>query len=192
MRVASALRGAGFPCAFRQKRVDFLLNRTEVPGMLITNQKVVTIDYTLTDPKGEVLDSSQGQEPLIYIQGAGSIIPGLEAALEGKAAGDALKVTVAPAQAYGERDEELVREVPRDRFPTGGEITVGMRFHAQGAGGSHVVTVVSIDDKNITVDANHPLAGVTLSFDVKVVDVRDATAEELAHGHVHGKGGHHH
>jgi FKBP-type peptidyl-prolyl cis-trans isomerase SlyD len=160
--------------------------------MHISNQKVVTIDYTLTDEQGDVLDTSQGNEPLSYIQGTGSIIPGLESALEGKSAGDALKVTIAPDQGYGERDEELVQAVPRERFPAGGEITVGMRFHAQGADGSHVVTVVGVDDKSVTVDANHPLAGVTLAFDVKVVEVREATADELKHGHVHGPGGHHH
>jgi FKBP-type peptidyl-prolyl cis-trans isomerase SlyD len=160
--------------------------------MQIGNQTVVTIDYTLTDEQGEVLDTSQGQEPLVYIQGSGSIIPGLEAALEGKAAGDALKVSIAPSQGYGERDDQLVQEVPRERFPTDGELTVGMRFHAQGTGGSHVVTVVAADDEKVTVDANHPLAGVTLSFDVKVLEVREATADELKHGHVHGKGGHDH
>jgi FKBP-type peptidyl-prolyl cis-trans isomerase SlyD len=160
--------------------------------MQIGNEKVVTIDYTLTDDRGEVLDTSEGQEPLVYIQGAGSIIPGLETALEGKAAGDALKVTIAPADGYGDRDEELVQSVPRERFPVGGEITVGMRFHAQGANGTHLVQVVKVDDKSVTVDANHPLAGVTLSFDVKIIEVREATADELQHGHVHGKGGHHH
>src|SRR5947209_38430 len=100
--------------------------------MLIANRKVVTIDYTLTDDHGAVIDSSSGQEPLSYIQGAGNIVPGLETALEGKSAGDALKVTVPPAEAYGERDEELVQAVPRDRFPSG-DISVGMRFHAQGS-----------------------------------------------------------
>jgi FKBP-type peptidyl-prolyl cis-trans isomerase SlyD len=160
--------------------------------MQISNQKVVTIDYTLTDEQGEVLDTSQGQEPLVYIQGTGSIVPGLETALEGKSVGDALRVTITPEHGYGQRDEELVQAIPRDRFPTGDEIVVGMRFHAQGGGGSHVVTVVSVDDKQVTVDANHPLAGVTLAFDVKIVEVRDATADELAHGHVHGKDGHDH
>jgi FKBP-type peptidyl-prolyl cis-trans isomerase SlyD len=159
--------------------------------MLIADQKVVTIDYTLTDDQGEVLDTSRGQEPLTYIQGAGTIIPGLETALVGKAVGDDVKVTIAPANAYGERDEELVQAVPRNRFPSG-DITVGMRFHAQGEAGSQVVTVVSVDADNVTVDANHPLAGMTLAFDVKVVEVRDATADELAHGHVHGEGGHVH
>lgn len=159
--------------------------------MQIGKEKVVTIDYTLTDDKGEVLDSSQGQEPLTYIHGSGTIIPGLESALEGKTAGDNLKIKVVPEQGYGERDEDLVQAVPRGRFP-GGDVTVGMRFHAQGSGGSQVVTVVAVDDANVTVDANHPLAGVTLSFDVDVREVREATADELSHGHVHGEGGHQH
>jgi FKBP-type peptidyl-prolyl cis-trans isomerase SlyD len=159
--------------------------------MQIGKEKVVTIDYTLTDDQGEILDTSQGQEPLTYMHGAGSIIPGLEAALEGKVAGDKLQVKVAPADGYGERDEELVQAIPRNRFP-GGDINVGMRFHAQGSAGSQAVTVVAVDDRNVTVDANHPLAGVTLSFDVQVREVRQATEDELKHGHVHGKGGHHH
>jgi FKBP-type peptidyl-prolyl cis-trans isomerase SlyD len=159
--------------------------------MQIANQKVVTIDYTLRDDQGDVLDSSQGQEPLTYIHGAGNIIPGLENALAGKGPGESLKVTIPPAEGYGDRDEELVQKVPRDRFP-GGSVEVGMRFHAQGSAGSQVVTVVAVDEGNVTVDANHPLAGMTLAFDVKVLEVRDATADELQHGHVHGKGGHHH
>jgi FKBP-type peptidyl-prolyl cis-trans isomerase SlyD len=159
--------------------------------MQIADQTVVTIDYTLTDDKGEVLDSSKGEEPLVYIHGAGSIIPGLENALAGKSVGDALQVTIAPVDGYGERDEELVQAVPRSRFP-GASVEVGMRFHAQGSDGSQVVTVVAVDDSNVTVDANHPLAGMTLAFDVKVLEVRGATADELQHGHVHGKGGHEH
>jgi FKBP-type peptidyl-prolyl cis-trans isomerase SlyD len=159
--------------------------------MQIANQRVVTIDYTLTDERGEVLDTSKGQEPLTYIHGSGNIIPGLETALLGKAAGDSLKVTVPAADGYGERDEELVQDVPRDRFP-GSDIEVGMRFHAQGSDGSQVVTVVAVDDRKVTVDGNHPLAGMNLAFDVKVLEVRDATAEELAHGHIHGEGDEHH
>jgi FKBP-type peptidyl-prolyl cis-trans isomerase SlyD len=159
--------------------------------MQIANQRVVTIDYTLTDEKGEVLDSSKGQEPLTYLHGGGNIIPGLESALEGKAAGDALKVTVPAAEGYGERDEELVQDVPREQFP-GEQIEVGMRFHAQSSDGSQVVTVVAVDDRKVTVDGNHPLAGMNLAFDVKVLEVRDATADEIAHGHIHGEDGEHH
>jgi FKBP-type peptidyl-prolyl cis-trans isomerase SlyD len=159
--------------------------------MQIANQAVVTIDYTLTDDQGAVLDSSNGEEPLTYIQGAGNIIPGLENALLGKSSGDALKVTVAPGDGYGERDEDLVQAVPRSQFPEV-SIEVGMRFQAQGSDGSSVVTVVAIDESSVTVDANHPLAGMTLAFDVKVLEVRSATADELEHGHVHGEGGHEH
>jgi FKBP-type peptidyl-prolyl cis-trans isomerase SlyD len=159
--------------------------------MQIVKQSVVTIDYTLTDPHGEVLDSSTPDEPLTYIHGSGSIIPGLENALAGKSAGDAIQVTIPPADGYGDRDEDLVQAVPRERFPDG-SIEVGMRFHAEGEDGTRVVTVVAVDAQKVTVDANHPLAGMTLAFDVKILEVRDATADELEHGHVHGKGGHHH
>jgi FKBP-type peptidyl-prolyl cis-trans isomerase SlyD len=159
--------------------------------MQIANRKVVTLDYTLTDEAGEVLDSSKGQEPLVYLHGAGNIIPGLEAALEGKEEGAALQVKIAPDDGYGERDEELVKEIPRDRFPPG-EVEVGMTFHAEGPQGSRIVTVVEVSPESVTVDANHPLAGVTLAFDVKVLAVRDATLEELKHGHVHGADGHDH
>jgi FKBP-type peptidyl-prolyl cis-trans isomerase SlyD len=159
--------------------------------MEIADQKVVSIDYTLTDSSGKVIDSSNGREPLAYLHGAGNIIPGLEKALTGKSTGDAVTANIPPGEAYGEKDPQLVQAVPRDRFPAQ-NITVGMQFQAQGGGQSRVVTVVNLDPENVTIDANHPLAGETLNFDVKVVDVRDATAEELSHGHVHGAGGHQH
>ncbi len=159
--------------------------------MQIAAQKVVTIEYTLTDGQGEVLDSSRGGEPLSYIHGTGSIIPGLESALLGKSAGDELQVQVPAADAYGQRDDALIQAVPRRMFPAG-QVEVGMQFQAQGPGGARVVTVVAVDEAHVTIDANHPLAGVDLSFDVKVVGVRDATNDELSHGHVHGPGGHHH
>ena len=160
--------------------------------MNVAKDKVVSIDYTLTGPNGEVLDSSRGREPLPYLHGAGNIIPGLESALEGKAAGDQLVVDVPAEQAYGARDEKLVQPVPRDRFQGVADIKPGMQFQAQTPQGPRVVTVVGVDDTNVHIDANHPLAGVPLKFDVKVVGVRDASAEELTHGHVHGPGGHHH
>jgi FKBP-type peptidyl-prolyl cis-trans isomerase SlyD len=159
--------------------------------MQIASQKVITIDYTLRDEAGELLDSSVDDGPLSYLHGSGNIIPGLESALEGKSEGDSLKVVVAPENAYGERDESLVQTVPRDRFPDG-DIEVGMRFRAQANGGPRVLTVVAVNDSDVTIDANHPLAGRTLSFDVTVRNVRDASAEELAHGHVHGDDDHHH
>ena len=153
--------------------------------MQVANEKVVSIDYTLTDEQGNVLDSSRGRGPLSYLHGSGHIIPGLESALEGKAAGEALKVTVAPADAYGEHDPEMVQPVPRDRFPQGAELEVGTQFQAQTPAGPRVVTVVEVQDDAVTVDANHPLAGKTLNFDVQVVSVREASEEELQHGHAH-------
>ena len=159
--------------------------------MQIASQKVITIDYTLKDESGELLDSSEHDGPLNYLHGFGNIVPGLEQALEGKAVGDALKVTVAPENAYGERDEELVQSVPRDQFPEG-DIELGMRFRADSPGGSKVLTVIALDDEEVTIDANHPLAGRTLSFDVTVRSIRDATEEELEHGHVHDGDDHHH
>ncbi len=160
--------------------------------MIATANTVVSIDYTLTDEEGEVLDTSEGGQPLTYLHGTGQIIPGLEAALEGQSKGAALKVSVAPEDGYGEYDDSLVAEVELDRFPNAAEIEVGDQFQANTPEGPRVVTVIEIGDDAITIDANHALAGVTLTFDVKIVDVRAATAEEIAHGHVHGPGGHHH
>lgn len=161
--------------------------------MQVDKHKVVTIDYTVKDEEGTVIDSSSGGEPLAYIHGTGNLIPGLESALEGKTKGEEVNAAVPPEQAYGERDDALLQAIPRDRFETGEqELHPGMRFQAQSEQGAQVVTVVDVSDEEVTVDANHPLAGATLNFEVKVVDVRDATAEELEHGHVHGPGGHHH
>lgn len=160
--------------------------------MKISQNKVASIEYTLTDDSGDVLDTSVGGEPLAYIHGMGNIIPGLEAALEGKEVGDSLKVTVAPEDGYGEQNDALVQQVPREMFQGVDEIEIGMQFHAQTAQGLTVITVTEVVEDLITVDGNHPLAGKTLNFDVKVVDVRDATEEELEHGHAHGAGGHHH
>jgi len=160
--------------------------------MQITKDRIVSIDYTLTAPNGQVLDTSDGKGPLSYLHGKGNIIPGLEQALEGKASNDHINVTVQPEQAYGKRDEALVQPVPRDRFPGAQDIKPGMQFQAQSPQGMRVVTVVGVDDKNVTVDANHPLAGIPLTFDVTVREVRDATPEELSHGHSHAAGGHEH
>jgi FKBP-type peptidyl-prolyl cis-trans isomerase SlyD len=166
--------------------------------MQIAEQTVVTIHYTLTDTKGEVLDSSEGPdggEPLSYVHGSGMIVPGLEQALVGKAAGDHVQVTVAPEDGYGPRRESLVQKVPRSEFPDG-DIEVGMRFRAGGPGGGRVLTVAALDPDTVTLDGNHPLAGATLSFDVKVVAVRAVTPDDLrGHGDhectgCHGCGGH--
>lgn len=160
--------------------------------MQVAKHKVVVIDYTLTDDQGAVIDSSKDGEPMAYIQGMNNIIPGLENALDGKQAGDSLKVTVQPGEGYGERDDAMRQEVPREMFDTEESIQVGMQFHASDGDRVHVVTVVDATDTHVTVDGNHPLAGQTLNFDVTVVEVRNPTAEEMEHGHVHGPGGHNH
>lgn len=160
--------------------------------MKVADNKVVVIDYTLTDNSGTVIDSSEGAGPLAYLHGADNIIPGLEAALLGKEAGDKVKASIEPANAYGERHEELKQEVPAELFSGVDNVEVGMQFQSETDEGPVLVTVVAVNDKTITVDGNHPLAGVHLNFDVEVREVRDASAEELEHGHVHGEGGHHH
>lgn len=161
--------------------------------MQITQNSVVSIHYTLTNDNGDVIDSSAGSEPLVYLHGAGNIIPGLENPLVGKKAGDVLQVRVAPADGYGEVVIELVQQVPMEMFQGSDTIEPGMTFQAQDQSGYlQRVTVTAVNDNSVTIDANHPLAGQHLNFDVTVVDVRAASQEELDHGHVHGAGGHHH
>jgi FKBP-type peptidyl-prolyl cis-trans isomerase SlyD len=160
--------------------------------MQIAKHKVVSIDYTLTDNQGTELDSSRGKGPFAYIHGIGNIIPGLESALEGKRAGDQVNTVIPPDKGYGTRDEGLVQQLPRTQFDTEDKIEVGMQFHAMSEAGPRVVTVVGVEDDKVTIDGNHPLAGVTLHFDVTVKNVRDASSEELSHGHVHGPDDHHH
>lgn len=151
--------------------------------MTIDPECVVSIHYTLTDGAGEVLDSSEGGEPLSYVHGSGALIPGLLTALTGKATGDSLKVKVDPAEGYGERREELVQEVPRTAFQSDQKVEPGMQFVAQSPEGQqHTITVREVGDEQVTVDGNHPLAGVELHFDVKIVDVRRATPEEVQAG----------
>lgn len=160
--------------------------------MQVAPQTVVTIAYTVTDEDGEVLDSAGADDPLAYLHGTGSIVPGLEAALDGRSAGDAIHVTLEPDDAYGLHDPELVAVASRAQFDEPDALEVGMQFEAEGDDGPEVVTVVSIEGDDVTLDANHPLAGFTLTFDVQVLGVRAATAEELEHGHPHGEGGHEH
>lgn len=150
--------------------------------MTISKDSVVSIDYTLTDNENEVLDSSEGSGPLEYLHGHDNLIPGLERELEGKKAGDTFKAVIKPEDAYGEYQENLIVEVDRSQFPEDVEIEEGMQFEAGGPDGSRVVTVTKIDGGKVTVDANHPLAGETLNFDVKVVSVREATDEEKESG----------
>ena len=161
--------------------------------MQVSAQKVVSIHYTLKNDNGEVIDSSEGQEPLSYIQGLGNIIPGLENALFGKRIGDRLNVTIPPEEGYGVRDEDLIHSVPKEAFHGVDEIIPGMQFAADTPdGGVQLVTVVQVDEDSVTLDGNHPMSGQTLNFHVEVTEIRDATEEELEHGHVHGPEGHHH
>lgn len=161
--------------------------------MQIRKDKVVSIDYTLTDDAGKQLDSSKGHGPLAYLHGHQQIIAGLERALEGKSPNDHLTATISPTDAYGAHNPEFVQAVPRKMFPANQTIMLGQQFQSQTKdGGVHVVRVVKIEDENITIDGNHPLAGQTLHFDVTVQNVRDATPEELEHGHAHEPDGHHH
>ena len=159
--------------------------------MVIEKNRVVSIDYKLVDDDGDLIDSSDEGEPLVYLHGNGNIIPGLEKQLEGKKQGDAVACVLNPVDGYGERDESLVFTVGKDEFE-GSEVDVGMQFEAHGENGAQIVTVVSVEGDEVKDDANHPLAGEKLHFDVKIVDVREASAEELEHGHVHGAHGHHH
>jgi FKBP-type peptidyl-prolyl cis-trans isomerase SlyD len=156
--------------------------------MQITKHSVAAIHYTLTDNEGNVLDSSAGRDPLHYIHGVGNLIPGMEEGLEGKSKGDKFTIKVSPEKGYGVKDENLTQQVPRSAFGDQ-KVEVGMQFQTNQG---QVVTVTKVGLENITVDANHPLAGVELNFAVEVMEIRTATEEELAHGHVHGPGGHHH
>jgi FKBP-type peptidyl-prolyl cis-trans isomerase SlyD len=158
----------------------------------ISADRVVSIHYTLKDDRGAVLDSSAGGEPLAYIQGHGNLVVGLEKALEGKQTGDSLAVIVAPAEGYGIRDESLIQRVPKRSLQGGGAIKKGMQFQARTDDGMRLFTVTAVIGDMVALDGNHPLADQNLHFDVQIVDVREATAEELEHGHVHGAGGHHH
>ncbi len=159
--------------------------------MQITKEKVVAIHYTLRDKEGKTLDTSSGKDPLHYIQGIGNLIPGMEESLEGKSKGEKLNVVINPEKGYGVRNEDHVQEVPMEAF--GGQTPeVGMQFQAGNDDQRYIVTVTAVTENMVTVDANHPLAGVELHFDVEVIDVREATNDELSHGHVHGPGGHHH
>lgn len=160
--------------------------------MQVAKDAVVSIDYTLTDDAGTVIDSSSGRAPLAYVHGRGQLVPGLEAALAGRAAGDRVTVTVPPAEGYGERDPSLLVAATRAQFTGVDRLEVGMQFQANDAGGPKLLTIVAIDGDTVRLDANHPLAGMALTFDVRIVAVRPATPEELAHGHVHDGDDHHH
>ena len=160
--------------------------------MSISQDQVVSIHYTLRDDTGEIIDRSAEGEPLSYLHGHGNLIPGLERELTGRKPGDRLQVKIAPSDGYGEYDQGLLQRVPRRALKGIGDVRVGMRLQTQSAQGPRAVTVTQISGDLVTLDANHPLAGKNLNFEVEVAAVRPATEEELAHGHVHGAGGHHH
>lgn len=157
----------------------------------VSSGKVVSLRYTLTDTEGTVLDQS-GDEPMDYLHGEGNIVPGLERELEGRAVGDKFRAVVSPEDGYGERDGES-QQIPRSAFPDGAELEVGMQVVAETPeGDAFPLWVVGTSATHVELDPNHPLAGETLTFDVEVLGVRQATEEEMEHGHVHGPGGHHH
>ncbi len=154
--------------------------------MQVSDQKVVTLNYVLKDDDGNTMDASQ-DGTFSYLHGAQNIIPGLENALTGREPGETLSVAIPAAEAYGERDPSRIQPVPREMFPADVDIQPGMQFQAQGPDGqTMLVTVAEVREDVVVVDGNHPLAGVALNFDVEIIDVRDATPEEIAHGHVHG------
>jgi len=156
--------------------------------MTITSDSVVTLHYTVSTEDGTELDSSVGKEPLVVLQGSRFLIEGLEEALIGKSKGETFNLSVEPEKAYGERIDELVQRVPSSMFE-GMDVEVGMSFRATTPEGEQSVIIIETSDDEVVVDGNHPLAGIPLTFDVEVVDVREATAEELEHGHAHTPGG---
>lgn len=157
----------------------------------VSSGKVVSFSYTLSDDGGNTLEKTESGEPMQYLHGHQNIIPGLESQLEGMDIGDTKKVSVKPSDGYGEFDQNLVFKVPRENFPQGVEITPGMEFQTQTEAGPLIIRVEEVNEGHVMVNANHPMAGQTLHFDVKIEDVRDATSQEKTHGHVH-HGGHDH
>ncbi|MEW5848221.1 MAG: peptidylprolyl isomerase [Myxococcota bacterium] len=161
--------------------------------MNISDNSVVSFEYTLRSDAGEVLDSSEDGGPMTYLHGHDQIVPGLEQAMEGRKKGDKFEVKVAAKDGYGERDEDAIFDVPRDRLPEGMPVEVGMELASQTPSGEPLfLRVVKVGADKVTMDANHPLAGENLNFAIEVTEVRAATAEEVRHGHVHGEGGHEH
>ena len=154
---------------------------------MIQEKMVVTIDYTVRDDSNEVIDSSEGRQPLVYLHGAQNIVPGLEKALDGMKTGEDFEAIVEPADAYGVYNPDMVQAVPREAFQGVDNIEPGMAFSSQGEQGPFQVVVTEVSDDSVTVDANHPLAGKRLTFNGTVRDVREATAEEISHGHVHSE-----
>ena len=160
--------------------------------LMIGKNSVVSMHYTLKNDDGEVMDTSEGKTPMVYLHGANNLIPGLENELQGKVAGTKFSTTIPPAEAYGEMKPEFVQVVNKSMFEGIESIEPGMSFVAQGEGGmKQQVRVTAVENDDITVDANHPMAGLTLHFEIEVADVREATPQELEHGNVHADGADH-
>lgn len=160
--------------------------------MNIEKDSVVQMHYKLTNGEGMLLDSSEGREPLTYLHGKGMLIPGLENQLEGKTIGDKFKADIKADEAYGQRQNEMIHVVPKTNFKGDGELKAGLQIQIDTDQGKQMAIVTEVEGENVTVDMNHPLAGMDLSFDVEVMEIRKATDEEISHGHVHGPGGHEH
>ena len=160
--------------------------------MKVEDKKVVAIEYTLKNDSGEVLDSNKGEEMLYFIQGEGNIVPGLEKQMTGKSTGDSFEAVVKAAEGYGEYDDEKIRRIPRSQMKNLRNLKEGMSIQMRGPEGVEMLTVTKVSDEEVVADGNHPLAGQDLHFQICVGEIRDATKDELAHGHAHGPGGHHH
>ena len=160
--------------------------------MKIEKHTVVQMNYKLTNSEGMLLDTSEGREPLTYLHGKGMLIPGLEKELEGKVENDKFIVNVKAADAYGQKHEEMIHVVPKANFNGDGELKPGLQIQIDTNQGKQMALVTKVEGENVTVDMNHPLAGMDLVFDVEILKIRKATAEEISHGHVHGPGGHQH
>ena len=158
--------------------------------MKVAKSKVVTLEFTLKDDQGHVIETSDRTEPIIYLHGYDNLIPGLEKALENRENGDSFTVTIPPEQGYGLRDERLVMVVDKSELGIDEKIEIGMELEAHTEDNMQVFYVTAINGNSVTLDGNHPLSGITLVFSVKVTDIRDATKEEIKHEHVHGDGHH--
>jgi FKBP-type peptidyl-prolyl cis-trans isomerase SlyD len=176
------------PTAARIRPTFFEQLLTGILDMQVALNRVVSIDYQLRDEAGELIDASEPGAPLEYLHGVGGIVPGLERALEGRRVGEAFAVVVPPADGYGEHNPKLTQRVSRRDFGQDQELELGMRFRVKTNLGPQIVTIIDIEGDVVTLDANHELAGITLCFQITVRDIREATPEEISHGHVHGPG----
>ncbi len=160
--------------------------------MKITKNTVVSLEYTLKNNEGMVLDSSVGREPLVYLHGVGALIPGLENKLEGAETGAKMNIEIQPEEGYGKSNPDMIHIVPKSGFQGDDEMQEGMQVQVETENGPLIATVTKIAGEDVTLDLNHPLADMILHFDVEIKDLREATADEISHGHAHGPGGHHH